>query len=141
MYKACIPYGGYWCTPFAKWQGSFANLHSVKFAAHVAAAELDKRDVAPEVFDYGVLDISVPQKHSFYGTPWLMGLLGAPQASGPTISQACATSVRCLADAAQEIETGLATAALTVTCDRTSNGPHVFYPNPAGPGGTGDSED
>ncbi|MCP5367831.1 MAG: thiolase family protein [Hyphomicrobiales bacterium] len=141
MYKACIPYGAYWCTPFTKWQGAFANLHAVKFAAHVAKAELAKRGIAPEAFDYGVMGISVPQKQSFYGAPWLMGMLGAPQAGGPTISQACATSVRCLATAAQEIETGMATTALTVTCDRTSNGPHVYYPNPAGPGGTGEKED
>jgi len=26
--------------PFARWQGSFANLHGLEFAAHVAAAEL-----------------------------------------------------------------------------------------------------
>ena len=25
-YKAEIPYGAYWSTPFARWQGSFANL-------------------------------------------------------------------------------------------------------------------
>ena len=42
-YLAEIPYGAYWSTPFAKWQGSFANLHSVEFAAHVAKAELAKR--------------------------------------------------------------------------------------------------
>jgi acetyl-CoA acetyltransferase len=28
-----------------------------------------------------------------------------------------------------------------VTCDRTSNGPHLYYPNPRGPGGTGTHED
>jgi acetyl-CoA acetyltransferase len=30
---------------------------------------------------------------------------------------------------------------LTITADRCSNGPHVYYPNPMGPGGTGDTED
>jgi acetyl-CoA acetyltransferase len=30
---------------------------------------------------------------------------------------------------------------LTITADRCSNGPHVYYPNPLGPGGTGDKED
>ena len=39
-YKAEIPYGAYWSTPFARWQGSFANLHSIEFAAHVARLEL-----------------------------------------------------------------------------------------------------
>ena len=52
-YKAEIPYGAYWSTPFARWQGSFANLHSIEFAAHVAKTELAKRKIAPKVFDYG----------------------------------------------------------------------------------------
>jgi acetyl-CoA acetyltransferase len=30
---------------------------------------------------------------------------------------------------------------LTITADRCSNGPHTYYPNPMGPGGTGDTED
>ncbi|HMS79673.1 MAG TPA: hypothetical protein PKC20_09110, partial [Burkholderiaceae bacterium] len=43
-----------------------------------------------------------------------------------------ATGVRVLLACAQEIEAGLAEAALGVTCDRTSNGPHLYYPNPKG---------
>ena len=39
-FRAEIPYGAYWSTPFARWQGSLAHLHSVEFAAHVAKAEL-----------------------------------------------------------------------------------------------------
>jgi acetyl-CoA acetyltransferase len=140
-YKAEIPYGAYWSTPFARWQGSFANLHAVEFAAHVAREALAKRGIEPRVFDYGVLGFSVPQKHSFYGLPWLTGLVGAGQAGGPTLMQACATGVRTLLAAAQEIEVGMASAALVVNCDRTSNGPHLYYPNPRGPGGTGAAED
>ncbi|MGE0565544.1 MAG: thiolase family protein [Pseudolabrys sp.] len=139
-YKAEIPYGAYWSTPFVKWQGSFAHLHSLEFAAHVARTELAKRKVDPVVFDYGVLGISVPQKSSFYGLPWLTGMIGAKGVGGPTIGQACATGARSLLAAAQEIESDLATAALVVTCDRTSNGPHVVYPSPGAPGGTADHE-
>jgi len=140
-YKAEIPYGAYWSTPFARWQGSLAHLHSVEFAAHVARQELAKRKIDPKRFDYGVLGFSVPQKHSFYGLPWLTGMAGAPQAGGPTLMQACATGVRTLLSAAQEVEVGMASAALVVNCDRTSNGPHLYYPNPKGPGGTGAAED
>jgi acetyl-CoA acetyltransferase len=140
-YKAEIPYGAYWSTPFARWQGSFANLHSIEFAAHVAKLELARRRIDPMMFDYGVLGFSVPQKHSFYGLPWLAGMIGATEAGGPTLMQACATGVRTLLAAAQEIETGMATIALAINCDRTSNGPHIYYPNPRGPGGTGASED
>ncbi len=140
-YSVEIPYGCYWSTPFAKWQGSFANLHSIEFAAHVAKAELAKRDIDPGQLDYGVLGTSVPQKHVFYGLPWLTGMMGAGHVGGPTVAQACATGVRCLLTATQEIESGLATMSLVVTADRTSNGPHLYYPNPKGPGGTGGSED
>lgn len=140
-YLAEIPYGAYWSTPFARWQGSFANLHSVEFAACVARRELERRRIDVAAFDYAVLGLSVPQKHSFYGAPWLMGLIGAGRVGGPTLMQACATGVRTLLAAAQEIECGLAQTALVVNCDRTSNGPHLYYPNPRGPGGTGSAED
>ena len=140
-YKAEIPYGCYWSTPFARWQGAFANLHSIQFAAHVARNELARRAIDPKVLDYGVLGFSVPQKHSFYGLPWLAGLAGAGQIGGPTLMQACATGVRALLASAQEVECGLASVALAVTCDRISNGPHLYYPNPRGPGGTGAAED
>ncbi len=140
-YKARIPYGAYWSTPFARWQGSFAGLHSVEFAAHVARAELARRGIDPAQLDYGVLGFSVPQKHAFYGLPWLAGMLGAGQVGGPTMMQACATGVRTLLAAAQEIEVGMASAAIAINCDRTSNGPHLYYPNPRGPGGTGSAED
>ena len=136
-----IPYGGYWCTPFARWQGSLAHLHSLKFAAHVAREALAARGIAPTVFDHGVLGITVPQKNSFYGLPWLAGEIGAGQIGGPTIMQACATSARVLAEAAREIAAGSASCGLTITADRVSNGPHVYYPNPPGPGGTGETED
>jgi len=140
-FKAEIPYGCYWSTPFARWQGAFANLNSVEFAAHVVKKELAKRDIPPQVFDHGVLGFSVPQKHSFYGLPWLAGLAGIDRVGGPTLMQACATGVRVLLAGAQEIESGLSTVSLSVTCDRTSNGPHLYYPDPRAPGGTGTHED
>ncbi len=140
-YLAEIPYGAYWSTPFARWQGAFANLNSIELAAHVAKAELARRGIPGETFDHGVLGISVPQKHSFYGLPWLAGLAGIGHIGGPTLMQACATGVRVLLAGAQEIASGLSQATLTLTCDRTSNGPHLYYPNPRGPGGTGAHED
>lgn len=135
-----IPYGAYWSTPFAKWQGSLSHLHSIKFAAHVATIELEKRGISPDRFDYGVLGLTVPQHQSFHGLPWLTGMIGAPMVAGPTISQVCATGVRALENASREIESDMAEVALVATCDRVSNGPQLYYPEPAGPGGTGNHE-
>ncbi|MBU2286527.1 MAG: thiolase family protein [Gammaproteobacteria bacterium] len=134
---ASIPYGAYWSTPFARWQGSFGSLHSLRFAMHVGRHALDKRKIPVDVFDFGVLGTTVPQQGAFYGLPWVMGELGADSVGGPTINQACATGARSLQAAAAEIGQGAATAALVLTADRTSNGPHLYYPAPQGPGGTG----
>jgi acetyl-CoA acetyltransferase len=69
-----------------------------------------------------------------------MGEIGASHVGGPTIMQACATSARSVQVAAQEVAAGLATTALVLACDRVSNGPHIYYPAPSAPGGTGQSE-
>ena len=135
-----IPYGGYWSTPFTAWQGTFATLPPIPFAAEMAARALSERGIAATDIDGLCLGTTVASKHSFYGAPWFAGLAGLGHMGGPTINQACATSVRCLVQAAQELESKSARVYLAATADRTSNGPHVFYPNPAAPGGTGDSE-
>jgi acetyl-CoA acetyltransferase family protein len=139
--KAYIPYGGYWSTPFCRWQGSFGHLHAVKFAAEVAAGALAQRKIPVETLDGLFLGVTVPQKSSFYGAPWAAGMIGAPGITGPTISQACATSGRVICNAAMEIELGTHSAILALLCDRTSNSPHIYYPNPLGTGGMGDKED
>ena len=135
-----IPYGGYWSTPFARWQGSFAHLHSMRFGAWVARRALQNRGIDAAVFDHAALGLTVPQRGSFYGLPWLMGQIGAPSVTGPTINQACATGVRLLQSCAAEIGAGQATTSLAISTDRTSNGPHLYYPAPAAPGGTGEAE-
>lgn len=141
MEHTYIPYGVYWSTPYARWQGSLGHLHSLEFGAHVAKLELAKRNIPASVFDYGVLGTTVPQFRSFQGFNWLMAMAGNPHAAGPTINQACATSARILSLADQEIRDGQASCALVVAADRTSNGPHVYYPNPEGPGAKGRAED
>jgi acetyl-CoA acetyltransferase family protein len=140
MTDAYIPYGGYWSTPFAKWQGTLSHLNSVELAAHVAKDELQRREIDAAGFDMAILGITVPQYKSFYGAPWMTGMMGADRVTGPTIAQACATSARCLQNASQEIDGDTAESALVITTDRTSNGPNVYYPNPLAPGGTGTSE-
>ncbi|MFH1437184.1 MAG: thiolase family protein [Pseudomonadota bacterium] len=139
--KSFIPYGCYWSTPFVRWQGTIAHLHPMRFCAEIAVGALKEKDISPEVFDALVLGTTVPSKHCFYGAPWMAGMIGAVGATGPMIGQACATSAKCVETAAREIEGGDTSVSLVVTCDKCSNGPHIYYPNPLGPGGTGDRED
>jgi acetyl-CoA acetyltransferase family protein len=136
MNKAYVPYGTYWSTPFAKWQGSLGHLHSMKLAANVARDTLAAKKFPLDAIDFGILGITIPQPSSFFGLPWVTGMIGIPNVTGPTVSQACATSARVLQMAADEVEQGSATCALAVTTDRCSNGATLVYPNPTGPGGT-----
>jgi acetyl-CoA acetyltransferase len=141
--KAYIPYGGYWCTPFVKWQGNFANLHAVTFAAEITCRAMAEREISPEVLTGLYVGMTIPAPNSFYSGPWLAGLIGAPGITGPMFSQACATSARVVGSAAYEVEAAPETqpVILCLTADRTSNGPHLVYPNPLGPGGRGEAED
>jgi acetyl-CoA acetyltransferase len=137
---AFIPYGAYWSTPFAKWQGSLANLNAVQLAAVCGKQALAARRVPLEAIDLAILGITNPQKGSFYGLPWLTGMMGLDRVAGPTIQQACATSVRALQMASHEVRDGSSQCALLVMADRQSNGPVVYYPDPTGSGGYGLTE-
>jgi acetyl-CoA acetyltransferase len=139
--KTFIPYGAYWSSPFCRWQGALSGENSVQLAAATARRFLAQTPGSAEALDRLVTGFTVPQKHSFYGSPWVAGMMGVPNITGPTIAQACATSTAVMQVASTEIENGLSETVLGLTADRTSNGPHIAYPNPAGFGGKPDAED
>src|SRR5215472_17642589 len=140
--KAFVPYGGYWSTPFVRWQGSLAQSHPVKLAAEVAGRALEERGIEPTAFDSLFYGMTVPSPHSFYAAPWVAGMIGNPEISGPTVMQACATSARMIGQAASEVEADRGRRCiLGIAADRTSNGPHIYYPDAGGPGGRGTTED
>lgn len=138
--QAYIPYGVYWSTPFAKWQGSLANMNALPLAANVGKQALQARGMDLAQIDLAILGMTNPQKGSFYGLPYVTGMMGIDHVAGPTVQQACATSVRALQMAAQEVVCGTAECALLVMADRQSNGPIVIYPDPSGTGGYGITE-
>ena len=139
--KVFIPYGGYWSTPFCKWQGSYSSQHPIKFAAQIAQRALEERGIPAETFDSSCLGWTVPSAHCFYGGPWVAAMAGATGITGPIISQACATGVKCAEYGGSEVELGRSEVFLALTADKCSNGPHIYYPNPMGPGGQGAKED
>lgn len=138
--NAYIPYGQYWSTPFAKWQGSLAHLNALPLAANVGKQALADRRFPTDKIDLAILGITNPQKGAFYGLPYVTGMMGLDRVAGPTVQQACATSVRSLQMAAQELVCGSASCALLVMADRQSNGPVLYYPDPTGTGGYGITE-
>ena len=138
--KVHIPYGGYWSTPFCRWQGSLSGEHPIRLAASCASASLDAAGCDPESLDGIHFGMTVPQHKSFWGAPWIGALIGAERVTGPTLSQACATSARVVASAASAVELGTGERMLALAADRISNGPTLYYPDPSGPGGRGVTE-
>ena len=135
-----VPYKGYWCSPFCRWQGSFQNQHAVKLAADTAKSFFNLRGIAPDIFDSLVFGATIPQKMWFYDAPWFATLIGNPYLAGPRVAQACATGTVAIKTAATSIEAGSDANVLVATCDRASNCPNILWPNPSGMGGKPDFE-
>jgi acetyl-CoA acetyltransferase family protein len=139
--RAYIPASGAWSSPFCRWQGPLSGMSSLDLAVTVTRRALTDREIDPRDLTQLVLGWTVPQPGAFYGAPTVAARIGAPGITGPMVAQACATSVAAVSAAAQGIEAGEDGLTLAVLTDRTSNGPHLVYPNPSAQGGTAYSED
>lgn len=133
--KAYIPYRGYYTTPFSKWQMTLANEHSLLLGAATVSRWFAEKSVDPKQFDYLYLGYTIHQRQAFYGAPWMAAMIGAEGIPGCNVSQACSTATTCLFYSAAGIESGAFSNVINVTTDRLSNGPHIVWPNPNGPGG------
>ena len=138
--KAYIPAGFAWSSPFARWQGVLSEVNSLDLAVDVTRVAFERRGFSAEGLTGLVLGWTVPQREIFYGAPSLAARIGAPDVTGPMVSQACATSVACVHAAAATVEGDAAEVTLVATTDRTSNGPQVIYPKPSAPGGSPEIE-
>ena len=138
---AFIPYRGYYSSPFARWQGSFAQENAITLGAETSRRWLEHKQWDPKIIDYLFLGSTVHQPRGFYGGPWASALIGAESVPGVMINQACSTSTISVYQAATGVETGMYETAYCLMSDRCSNGPHSIWPNPKGPGGQVVSED
>lgn len=133
--NAYIPGPLLWSSPFIRWQGSAADLNSLDLAVQVTRDALAARGCDGKELTQLVYGTTVPQIGSFFAAPLVAARVGLPGIGGPTISQACATSVACVVQAAAACQLGGGDAQLVVTSDRTSNGPLMIYPRSNGMGG------
>lgn len=138
--KAYIPFKGYYCSPFVRWQGSLWAENSIVLGAETSKRWLESKKWDPKMFEYLFLGITIGQKQWFYGSTWAAAMMGAVSIPGVTISQACSTSTTCVFQASVGVENGLWQNAYCLMTDRCSNGPHTVWPNPKGPGGEVESE-
>jgi acetyl-CoA acetyltransferase len=135
--KAYIPYKGYYSTPFCRWQGQMANENAIVLAANTAKRWFASRDLDPTVLEYLYFGMTVAQNRMFYSHNWAGGMLmdGRKNLPGLFVHQACTTSATCIHLAAVNVEAGTYETAFALMADRLSNGPHLIWPNPLGPGG------
>ena len=135
--KAYIPYKGYYSSPFCRWQGKMANDNAIVLGATTAKRWFASRDLDPSVIDYVYYGITIAQRHTFYSHNWAAAMImdGRKDVPGLMVNQACTTSTTCIHLAAVNIETGVYETAYALMSDRCSNGPHLAWPNPLGPGG------
>lgn len=135
--KAFIPYGGYYSSPFCRWQGSLQNENAIVLGATTARKWFLGRDLDPTVLDYMYFGMTVAQHRMFHGHNWAAGMLVDNQKHLPGlfVHQACTTSATCVYLGAVNIEADIFNTAFALMADRCSNGPHTIWPNPKGPGG------
>ncbi|MGO9116628.1 MAG: thiolase family protein [Desulfomonilaceae bacterium] len=136
--KAYVPYGGYYSSPFCRWQGSMQNENAIELGAKTARRWfLEKKKIDPAVIDYLYFGITIHQLHIFYGHNWAAGMLvdNKKDLPGLMIQQACTTSTTILNLAALAVEQGAFEVGFCLMTDRCSNGAHTVWPNPMGPGG------
>ena len=135
--KAYIPYGGYYSSPFCRWQGNLANENPITLGANTAKRWFEHTGLDPLIIDYLIYGFTVPANRQFYAHTWAAGLImdGKKDISGLLVNQACTTSVTCLHLAALSIEAETFDTGFTLMSDRLSNSPHLVWPYPGGPGG------
>jgi len=140
--KAYIPFRGYYSSPFCRWQGSLANENAIVLGATTANRWFRHRKIDPTVIDYLYFGYTVVQHHIFYGHTWAAAMLveGKKDLPALLVSQACTTAVTCIYLAATNIELGAYQTGFALVSDRCSNGPHICWANPLGPGGELESE-
>lgn len=134
MFKnAYIPYGGYYSSPFCKWQGSLQNENSIKLASDQAKKFFESRDYDQSIIDFLYLGQTIIQQGSFFGASWAANEMGL-RIPGMFVQHACATSTNTIYNAALSVEAGGMETTYCMLTDRISNGPHIIWPNPQGPG-------
>jgi acetyl-CoA acetyltransferase family protein len=135
--KAYIPYKGYYSTPFCRWQGQMALDNAIILGAETAKRWFKSRELDPTIVDYLYYGTTVAQYRMFYSHNWAAGILSDGKRDIPAlmVNQACTTSTTCIHLAAANIEIGTYDLAFALMSDRCSNGPHIVWANPMGPGG------
>ena len=139
--NAYIPAKGAWSSPFCKWQGSFATLHMVKFAAGRHGQGPGARGRGCGGPGLARLRLDHPGQARLLRRSLDRRPHRRPADHRCDDQPGVRDVGRRVGHAGAQIDAGGAEATVVITADKCSNGPHLYHPNPAGPGGKGDGED
>lgn len=130
--KAFIPYGGYYSTPFVRWNGSLKSENPITLSAETAKRWFADKKLDPTVLDFLYLGSTVVNPLSFYGHAYAAAVILDRKKNIPALSmnQVCATSTTTLGLAANDIELGNFDSVFCLSTDRCSSTPIVVAPNP-----------
>lgn len=130
--KAFIPYGGYYSTPFVRWNGSLKSENPITLSAETARRWFAEKNLDPTVLDFLYLGTTVVNPLSFYGHAYAAAVILDRKKEIPALSmnQVCATSTTTLGLAANDIELGNFDSVFCLSTDRCSSTPIVVAPNP-----------
>jgi acetyl-CoA acetyltransferase len=114
-----------------------ANENAIVLGANTAKRWFASRNLDPTLLEYLYFGMTIAQNRMFYSHNWAGAMLmdGRKNLPGLFVHQACTTSTTCIHLAAVNIEAGTFDTAFALMTDRCSNGPHLIWPNPMGPGG------
>lgn len=140
--NAYIPYGGYYSSPFSRWQGQLANENAIVLGAGTAKKWMAQRKLDPQMIDYLYYGTTIAQPRMFYSHTWAAAILSENKKDIPAlmVNQACTTSTTCIHLAAANVELGTYETGFALMSDRCSNGPHIIWPQPMNPGAEVESE-
>lgn len=108
--KAFIPYGGYYSTPFIRWNGSIKHENAVTLGAATARRWFVEKQIDPTVLDYLYYGITTAQPGSFKGHVYTSAVILDRKKEIPALqlNQICLTGATAMALAANDLELGAA---------------------------------
>jgi len=129
--KAFIPYGGYYSTPFIRWNGSLKGENPIVLGAATARRWFEAKNIDPTVLDFLYFGQTITTPLTFFGHVYSAAVILNRVKDIPALglNQVCTTSVTSLALAANDVEMGINGTVFCLSVDRTSNHSFVVSPN------------
>lgn len=130
--KAFIPYGGYYSSPFIRWNGSLKSENPVVLGAATARRWFVEKKIDPTVLDFLYFGQTITSQKTFFGHAYSAAVILDRVKDIPALglNQVCTTSVTSLGLAANDVELGNYGAVFCLSVDRTSSHSMLISPNP-----------